>query len=137
MLYVLDEPTTGLHLGDINELLGCFERLLESGATLLVIEHNMDVVKQADWVIDLGPEGGAEGGRLVFQGTPEAGSPPPGRGALTAPYLKARPPRQALRRGLGPVAQRHFASLISSTRLSRPSPAVGAREHDRDRSEEG
>ena len=72
VLYVLDEPTTGLHLADVNELLGCFQRLLESGATVLVIEHNMDVVKQADWVVDLGPEGGAAGGHALFQGTPEA-----------------------------------------------------------------
>jgi len=70
-LYVLDEPTTGLHMADVNELLACFQRLLDAGATLVVIEHNMDVVKQADWVIDLGPEGGRAGGRLVFQGTPE------------------------------------------------------------------
>src|SRR6185295_14475937 len=72
VLYVLDEPTTGLHMADIRELLACLERLLEAGATLIVIEHNMDVVKQADWVVDLGPEGGAAGGALVFQGTPEA-----------------------------------------------------------------
>jgi len=71
VLYVLDEPTTGLHMADIRELLMCFERLLEAGATLVVIEHNMDVVKQADWVIDLGPEAGEAGGFLVFQGTPE------------------------------------------------------------------
>jgi excinuclease ABC subunit A len=88
VLYVLDEPTTGLHLGDINELLGCFHRLLEAGATLLVIEHNMDVVKQADWVIDLGPEGGAEGGALVYQGTPEGLAASPGA-SLTARYLRA------------------------------------------------
>ena len=72
VLYVLDEPTTGLHMADVSELSACFDRLLEAGATLVVIEHNMDIVKQADWVIDLGPEGGNEGGRLVFQGTPEA-----------------------------------------------------------------
>ena len=72
VLYVLVEPTTGLHMGDVSELLACFRHLLEAGATLLVIEHNMDVVKQADWVIDLGPEGGEAGGHLVFQGTPEA-----------------------------------------------------------------
>ncbi len=72
VLYVLDEPTTGLHMADVNELLGCFQRLLDAGASLVVIEHNMDVVKQADWVIDLGPEAGREGGHLVFQGTPEA-----------------------------------------------------------------
>jgi excinuclease ABC subunit A len=87
VLYVLDEPTTGLHMADVAELLACFERLLESGASLLVIEHNMDVVKRADWVIDLGPEGGAEGGRLVFQGTPEALAAS-GRG-FTARYLRA------------------------------------------------
>jgi excinuclease ABC subunit A len=98
VLYVLDEPTTGLHLGDINELLGCFHRLLEAGATLLVIEHNMDVVKQADWVIDLGPEGGAEGGGLVYQGTPEGLAATPA-GSLTARYLRAAlqaPARHAL-----------------------------------------
>jgi excinuclease ABC subunit A len=72
VLYVLDEPTTGLHMADIAELMACLARLRESGATLLVIEHNMDVVKHADWVIDLGPEGGVEGGHLLFEGTPEA-----------------------------------------------------------------
>jgi excinuclease ABC subunit A len=72
VLYVLDEPTTGLHLGDVDELLNALHRLLDGGATLVVIEHNLDVIKQADWVIDLGPEGGADGGALVFQGTPEA-----------------------------------------------------------------
>jgi excinuclease ABC subunit A len=86
VLYVLDEPTTGLHMGDVSELLACLQRLLEGGATLVVIEHNMDVVKQADWVVDLGPEGGAEGGRLVFQGTPEALAAE-GRGP-TARYLR-------------------------------------------------
>jgi excinuclease ABC subunit A len=86
VLYVLDEPTTGLHMGDVAELLRCFQRLLEAGATLVVIEHNMDVVKQADWIVDLGPEGGAEGGHVVFQGTPEALAAD-GRG-LTSPYLR-------------------------------------------------
>jgi excinuclease ABC subunit A len=72
VLYVLDEPTTGLHMADVAELVACLARLRDAGATLLVIEHNMDVVKHADWVIDLGPEGGAAGGRLLFEGTPEA-----------------------------------------------------------------
>ena len=72
VLYILDEPTTGLHMGDVAELLGALQRLLDGGATVVVIEHNMHVVKQADWVVDLGPEGGDEGGELVFQGTPEA-----------------------------------------------------------------
>ena len=70
-LYILDEPTTGLHFDDIAKLLGAFKKLLDAGHTLLVIEHNLDVVKTADWVIDLGPEGGHEGGRLVAAGTPE------------------------------------------------------------------
>ncbi len=87
VLYVLDEPTTGLHPGDVNELLSCLQRLLDGGASLLVIEHNLDVIKQADWVIDLGPEGGEAGGRVVFQGTPEALAGQP-KGA-TAPYLRA------------------------------------------------
>jgi excinuclease ABC subunit A len=70
-LYILDEPTTGLHFDDIAKLLGAFKKLLDAGHTLLVIEHNLDVVKTADWVIDLGPEGGHKGGRLVAAGTPE------------------------------------------------------------------
>jgi excinuclease ABC subunit A len=72
VLYVLDEPTTGLHMGDVNELLNALQRLLDGGATLVVIEHNLHVIKQADWVIDLGPDGGDAGGEVVFQGTPEA-----------------------------------------------------------------
>ncbi len=99
VLYVLDEPTTGLHLADVDELLACFRRLLEAGATLLVIEHNMDVVKHADWILDLGPEGGDGGGRLMFQGTPEGLA---GFGASrTAPYL-----RTALNGALRPLASR-------------------------------
>jgi len=69
--YILDEPTTGLHFEDVNVLLGVLNRLVERGNTVLVIEHNMDVVKVADWVIDMGPEGGRGGGELVFAGTPE------------------------------------------------------------------
>ena len=69
--YILDEPTTGLHFEDVNVLLGVLNRLVERGNTILVIEHNMDVVKIADWVIDMGPEGGSGGGELVFAGTPE------------------------------------------------------------------
>ena len=70
-LYIFDEPTTGLHFDDIDKLLGAFNRLLETGSTLIVIEHNLDVIKTADWVLDLGPEGGDEGGHLVAAGTPE------------------------------------------------------------------
>ena len=71
LLYILDEPTTGLHFDDIAKLLTAFRKLLEAGHTLLVIEHNLDVIKTADFIIDLGPEGGEEGGRLVAAGTPE------------------------------------------------------------------
>ena len=70
-LYILDEPTTGLHVDDIAKLLGAFRKLLQAGHTLVVIEHNLDVIKTADWVIDLGPEGGEEGGRVVVAGPPE------------------------------------------------------------------
>ncbi|MBK1440639.1 excinuclease ABC subunit UvrA [Parapedobacter sp. ISTM3] len=69
--YILDEPTTGLHFEDVNVLLGVLNRLVDRGNTVLVIEHNLDVVKVADWVIDLGPEGGAGGGSILFSGTPE------------------------------------------------------------------
>jgi excinuclease ABC subunit A len=70
-LYVLDEPTTGLHFADIQNLLNVLDRLADMGHTILVIEHNLDVIKCADWIIDLGPEGGAGGGRLIAEGTPE------------------------------------------------------------------
>jgi excinuclease ABC subunit A len=70
-MYILDEPTTGLHFEDIRRLLGVLQRLVDAGNTVIVIEHNLDVVKTADWVIDLGPEGGDEGGRIVAEGTPE------------------------------------------------------------------
>lgn len=69
--YILDEPTTGLHFEDVNVLLGVLNRLVERGNTVLVIEHNLDVIKVADWLIDLGPEGGAGGGEILFSGTPE------------------------------------------------------------------
>jgi excinuclease ABC subunit A len=70
-LYILDEPTTGLHFADIQRLLTVLEMLVEGGNTVLVIEHNLDVIKTADFVIDLGPEGGAQGGEIVVAGTPE------------------------------------------------------------------
>ncbi|MFM2262085.1 MAG: excinuclease subunit, partial [Pseudomonadota bacterium] len=70
-LYILDEPTTGLHFGDIELLLKVLHQLRDAGNTIVVIEHNLDVIKTADWVVDMGPEGGAGGGTLVVAGTPE------------------------------------------------------------------
>ncbi len=89
-VYILDEPTTGLHLKDIQKLLEVVNRLVETGNTLIVIEHNLDVIKTADWIIDLGPEGGGEGGRIIAVGTPEevAKKKASVTGKYLAPYLK-------------------------------------------------
>jgi excinuclease ABC subunit A len=70
-LYILDEPTTGLHFHDVNNLLEVLNRLRDHGNTVVVIEHNLDVIKTADWIIDLGPEGGDDGGNVIASGTPE------------------------------------------------------------------
>jgi excinuclease ABC subunit A len=84
-IYVLDEPTTGLHFEDVNKLLGVLKRLVESGNTVIVIEHNLDVIKSSDWVIDMGPEGGFRGGTVVAEGTPEEVSQV--KGSYTGQYL--------------------------------------------------
>ena len=85
-LYILDEPTTGLHFADVERLLAVLDRLVSMGNTVLVIEHNMDIIRNADWVVDLGPEGGEEGGRVVAAGTPEQVARAPG--SYTGRYLK-------------------------------------------------
>jgi excinuclease ABC subunit A len=86
VLYILDEPTTGLHFDDIAKLLAAFRKLLQAGHSLLVIEHNLDVIKTADWIIDLGPEGGEEGGQIIAAGTPEQIVQDPG--SHTGRYLR-------------------------------------------------
>jgi excinuclease ABC subunit A len=90
-LYILDEPTTGLHFEDIRKLMLVLHRLADAGHTLVVIEHNLDVIKQADWIIDLGPEGGDRGGTLVASGTPEtvANTKASHTGRYLAPLLTA------------------------------------------------
>jgi excinuclease ABC subunit A len=84
-LYVLDEPTTGLHFADVEKLLEVLHRLVDGGNTVLVIEHNLDVIKTADWIVDLGPEGGDRGGRIIAEGTPERVARV--AGSATAEYL--------------------------------------------------
>lgn len=84
-LYILDEPTTGLHFHDIAQLIDVLRQLMKQGNTVLVIEHNLDMVKNADWVVDMGPDGGSEGGRILFEGTPRALAR--AKGTVTGPYL--------------------------------------------------
>ena len=107
-LYILDEPTTGLHMADVRQLLTVLERLVEAGNTVLVVEHNLDVVKRADWVLDLGPEGGAGGGRIVAAGTPEQ---------------VARVKASQTGKALGPV----LAAAKDRAAAPRPRPAVRRR----------
>jgi excinuclease UvrABC ATPase subunit len=87
-VYVLDEPTTGLHMHDVDTLIGLFDRLVDAGSSVIVIEHNLDVISRADWVIDLGPGAGNEGGRVVFEGPPAALLK--ARGSLTGQFLRRR-----------------------------------------------
>ena len=89
IMYLLDEPTTGLHFEDVRRLLAVLGRLVEAGNTVLVIEHNLDVIKVADYIIDVGPEGGSKGGQIVAAGTPEEVARVPGSftGQFLAPLL--------------------------------------------------
>ncbi len=94
MLYILDEPTTGLHLDDVKKLLGVLHRLVDAGNTVVLVEHHLDVVRAADWVVDLGPEGGDEGGEIVAEGPPEAVAQTPG--SYTGKFLAEILPKDGL-----------------------------------------
>ena len=86
-VYVMDEPTTGLHMSDIGHLLQVMNRLVDAGNTVIVIEHNLHVIKNADWIIDMGPEGGRKGGKIIFEGTPK--DLLRAKQSLTSDYLRA------------------------------------------------
>ena len=125
-LYVLDEPTTGLHFEDIQMLLKVLQALVDAGNSVLVIEHNLDVIKCADWVIDLGPEGGARGGRLLAEGTPEhVATTAPETGSFTGEHL-ARLLAMARRQAAGGPAKSKGGR--ASAKRSSPARAVSRRE---------
>jgi excinuclease ABC subunit A len=103
-LFILDEPTTGLHLDDVKRLLAVLSRLVEAGNTVLVVEHHLDVIKSADWVIDLGPEGGEAGGAVIAEGTPEQVAQIDG--SYTGKFLREMLPRPNGRAGASSVRTR-------------------------------
>jgi excinuclease ABC subunit A len=138
-LYVLDEPTTGLHFADVEKLLEVLHRLVDGGNTVLVIEHNLDVIKTADWIVDLGPEGGDRGGRIIAEGTPERVAVTPG--SATAEYLDRVLRGEPLvplsdvsfadEAGRGPATNGHDAArpvpVMATTSRKRASAATRAR----------
>jgi excinuclease ABC subunit A len=143
-LYILDEPTTGLHMADVRQLITVLERLVDAGNTVLVVEHNLDVVKRADWVIDLGPEGGAGGGEIIVAGTPEqvAKCRRSETGKALLPVLKAGEARgKAVRRpavrrkpvAASAAAEKALLEKIAKTSRDPGPPAImvrGAAQHN-------
>ena len=115
-LYVLDEPTTGLHFADVEKLLEVLHRLVDGGNTVLVIEHNLDVIKTADWIVDLGPEGGARGGQIIAEGTPEkiAATQGSATGEYLARVLRGEP--------LVPLSDVSFAEAAGDGATVMPAP---------------
>ncbi|HXO99700.1 MAG TPA: excinuclease ABC subunit UvrA, partial [Luteibacter sp.] len=118
-LYILDEPTTGLHFHDIEQLLDVLHQLVEHGNTVVVIEHNLDVIKTADWLIDLGPEGGAGGGRILVSGTPEtvAATKASHTGRFLLPHLKPAKP-------VAKVATKTVAKTAAKKTAAKAAPAT-------------
>lgn len=136
-LYLLDEPTTGLHFDDIQKLLNVLQRLVDLGNSVVLIEHNLDVIKSADWIIDMGPEAGAEGGTIVFTGTPEelAATTPKARGkkklvSHTAPYLanalQLKPTRREASKKT-PAAKTKAAQLASPAAATKSVPRTSSK----------
>jgi excinuclease ABC subunit A len=121
-VYVLDEPTTGLHFEDIRKLLLVLGRLVDQGNTVLVIEHNLDVIKTADWLVDMGPEGGSRGGTVVAEGTPEAVAADPDSytGQFLAPLLEGRAAKQPTRKV---AAKKAPAATTAAKKAASKAPA--------------
>ena len=127
-VYVLDEPTTGLHFEDIRKLLGVLNGLVDKGNTVLVIEHNLDVIKTADWLIDMGPEGGSRGGTVVAEGTPEqvAAHPDSHTGTFLKPLLEGREAQQPRRKAAAKKAPAKKAPA-KKTAAKRPARKAATR----------
>jgi excinuclease ABC subunit A len=123
-LYILDEPTTGLHFHDIEQLLDVLHQLVDQGNTVVVIEHNLDVIKTADWIVDLGPEGGAGGGRILIAGTPETVAATAGShtGHFLAPHLKSTKAGKTARAKSGEKRVKAATKHIASADKHRPLP---------------